>query len=384
MKFFIFLLLVISINNVKSSTESLDSCKLNLYSVYTMSCDNFQGTYLPYSEDFKKATAVEIYGNFDALAIDPRYENLVTIRLRSKYLQRFAIANYTSFKKIERIDISRSDQVVYVDFTGSEEFEKLWYFTGTLNKMLNINCESLRSTNLREIRLTYCNFETFDFSCIPSTLRDLNLRNNKISSLNLLPSNSSNLNTSTNVDTPSYCPHMKKLTSLRHIDLHSNGLQDFRFSCLPPGIWSLDLSYNEITEMSDLASLPHDRPRDILYSILDIRYNPINCTCSLFRAFVRLVTKKVDINANNDAPLTCGNTDSQLADYPWSNKNVEAMKLYDASALDCLAVRKNTENVNNDADIGSGDDDGNSGSINFIDISLIIISHIIQFCFMLF
>lgn len=357
---FLLVVLLFAISTVESQSKRkiLKRCRF-LYG-YKLKCENFRHSHLPYVKKYKQVTHVEVEGRFDQLTLDRRFKKLEHLQLSSTNLRNVAMANYVKFTKLNDMRLTGSHQIVDVDFTGIENMKELNHIEFNHNKMLTYTCESLKLSNLEWLQLDYNNMDSFDFSCVPKTLKilylhynkipnidlqscetlktltsltDLNLDGNKLTDFNFacLPPNLQNLLLDANqISTISdeSCEVLKVHTSLVWLALNINNLQQFQFGCLPASIENVFLSSNSITEINDLSNFPHSHQ-----SSLRISLNPIRCTCPLLQDFIQLVEAGSIVGR-----IACGNVDSvdsELASYPWGN-NATAIKLHDASALGCL------------------------------------------------
>lgn len=348
-------LLVNSINSARShssSAEILRGCQL--VEGNELVCQNFHHKHVPYAEEFEGATRIRIIGYFSELTINSAYD-FYSIYISSPALEKFEVDKYTNFGNLSEIKVHGSENVLKVSFTGADKFVYDHAFIHltlriTGNKGVSFSCENLKSSNLKSLDLWDNNMEQFDFSCVPNAMRHLILMKNNLSTTN------------------PHCSDIKNLHSLQQLDLSSNSLNDFSFQCLPDSIETVNLADNDITEVTDLADVPYASVMGSYRIAVDVRHNPIRCTCSLLRDFVELLdSKKVTFSTSHYQAITCSNDDSKLAAYPWNN-NKNAIKLHDNLSLGCLT---------------GGEDDGNSASVNFIPISLIVVSHILQLYFIL-
>ena len=144
-------------------------------------------------------------------------------------------------------DLEDSDLLVKLyDVRNDSQYEVLYLSWNNLTSLPDLRTFS-QFDNLKVLDLRRNNIKVIDFSLIPSTVTNLNLSFNELTSIGCL----------------------SKCTKLEHLDASSNQITHVNWRSLPTALTLLYLHKNELTTVEDVSQCTR-------LSVLDVHKNHIN------------------------------------------------------------------------------------------------------------
>ena len=135
-----------------------------------LTCRDFNGSFLSYSNEYENPAYVRLSGNFTEIAFDSRYTKLSRVKLYSESLVNFNMNNLNNLTSLVDVRVSSLNyKTVDLNFNAeSNKFGNLQIleFTGAQN----IIGSFAAFVNLKYISLYEFKNETFDFNSLPNSL----------------------------------------------------------------------------------------------------------------------------------------------------------------------------------------------------------------------
>ena len=173
-----------------------------------------------------------------------------------------------------------------------------------------------RFTNVEVINLSNNHLSKVKAGDFPSTVIKLDLSNNKIKSF-LKNKNRNN-------------HFARRYKNLQILNLHGNNLHEFSLEAIPKSLKLLNLSHTNLKHI-ELSGKYFDSNL-----ILDLRSNPIKCTCKFLSQYNTIVSQKtIKFKCEDTGCLRCA----------YSNKNLNQSQIQEVWKKMCSTNRKNGSTV---------------------------------------
>ena len=260
-----------------SNCEGFDCFTYDGKSYWTLTCWDYEASYIPYKEEYKEVQVLSIKGDFIEMTIDPRYEEVEIVKLTYADATQVSMSVFKGFKKLEKITIDSATMfndedslITLIDFKDAGVMKSVREIDLTGNVISKISGGSFKKSfpKLNKLILKKNKLSTFNFRNVPNRVTELDLSDNGIVTLNGKTA-------------------LKKLKNLKVLRISSNLLHDFDMSYLPASIEEIDYHNNKFTNIDVLTQLSGLKSGKAVY--VNALKNPTVCDCNMLGHFIDLV-----------------------------------------------------------------------------------------------